>query len=72
VVVLSACETSLEVKNWGGVFGLHRAFAQAGARSIVMSLWNASDVSTALLMRRFYESFIAGQLEPAALRGAEA
>ena len=36
-----------------------------------MSLWNVSDVSTALLMRRFYTNLVVGQTKAAALREAK-
>jgi len=57
LVVLSACETGA-IKSLGSeeFIGLGQSFLQAGARSIVVSLWRVEDESTCVLMRNFYEA----------------
>jgi CHAT domain-containing protein len=72
LVVLSACDTGRgEVKVGEGVFGLRRAFAIAGARTLVMSLWKVPDEATRMLMVRFYEELQAGRPRVDALRAAQ-
>ncbi|HEX6125029.1 MAG TPA: CHAT domain-containing tetratricopeptide repeat protein [Pyrinomonadaceae bacterium] len=73
LVVLSACQTGLgkEIKG-EGLVGLTRGFMYAGARRVVVSLWNVNDKATAELMQRFYRSMMRDDLTPAAaLRKAQ-
>jgi CHAT domain-containing protein len=72
VVVLSACETgSGRLQGQEGVMNLARAFLTAGARSVVASLWDVDDRSTATVMESFYEHLKAGSTVNEALRLAQ-
>jgi CHAT domain-containing protein len=69
LVVLAACRSGLGEQLQGeGLVGLTRAFLGAGARSLVVSLWNVSDRSSAEFMRAFYRYLQEGRSAPAALR----
>jgi len=73
LVVLSACETGLGKEVRGeGIEGLTRGFMYAGARRVVVSLWNVNDKATASLMQRLYLGMLRGKKTPAAaLRAAQ-
>jgi CHAT domain-containing protein/tetratricopeptide (TPR) repeat protein len=72
LVVLSACQTGQgQLVAGEGVIGLSRAFFHAGARSVVVSLWNVSDSSTSQFMKSFYKNLFNGAGNAAALREAK-
>lgn len=73
LVVLSACETGLGKDVTGeGLEGLTRGFMYAGARRVVVSLWNVNDKATAALMQRLYNGMLRNNKTPAAaLRAAQ-
>jgi CHAT domain-containing protein len=55
LAVLSACQTALgRQAGWQGVQGLQRAFHEAGAKTLLASLWSVSDAATVVLMEEFY------------------
>jgi CHAT domain-containing protein len=73
LIVLSACETG-RAESLGGdeMAGLAMALLQAGARSVLASLWPVSGCATATLMSSFYEAWQRGSDKAAALAHAMA
>ena len=65
LVVMSACETGLVEPGdlADESMGLPAGFLQAGVPSVVSSLWAVDDISTALLMIRFYHFLLKGDAD---------
>jgi CHAT domain-containing protein len=72
LVVLSACQTGRgRLLSGEGIIGLSRAFLYAGARAVVVSYWNVSDISTSHLMENLYRHLTAGRDNASALRATK-
>ncbi|MCP4351665.1 MAG: CHAT domain-containing protein [Desulfobacterales bacterium] len=73
MATLSACETGIPgVQLPDEVVNLASGLLQAGAAGVVSSLWLVSDLSTMMLMTRFYDNWREKKLEPVeALRQAQ-
>jgi len=70
-VVLSACDGAGTEVPGEGLLGLARAFLEAGARSVVASLWSVDDEATGSLMEAYYAALGEGAGAPEALRRAQ-
>jgi len=72
LVVLSACETGYGKFEQGeGVMSLARSFMYAGVPSLLVSLWQVNDGSTAIIMKSFYKNLEVGQSKDLALTNAK-
>jgi CHAT domain-containing protein len=72
LVTLSACETGIgRLQGEEGIMNLARSFLVAGAKSVVASLWDADDRSTATLMAHFYKHIASGDTVTDSLRKAQ-
>jgi CHAT domain-containing protein/predicted negative regulator of RcsB-dependent stress response len=71
LITLSGCSTGLNVVAAGDeLMGLARGLLHAGAQSLVLSLWDVHDKSTAEFMRAFYRGLQQGKSKAKALQGA--
>jgi CHAT domain-containing protein len=72
LAVLSACNTgSGKLEKGEGIISLARGFFYAGIPSVVMTLWEIEDHSSADLMARFYENLKLGLPNDIALQRAK-
>jgi CHAT domain-containing protein/tetratricopeptide (TPR) repeat protein len=69
LVVLSSCRSGLgKIDEAEGILGMQKAFFEAGANSIVVSLWDVNDEYTSYFMKDFYNYLSEGYDKPEALR----
>ena len=71
LVTLSACDTGVGPIGEAGVNNLVNAFIQAGADSVVSTLWELEDHSTERLMTDFYSQLAGHKRKVDALRSAQ-
>jgi CHAT domain-containing protein len=72
MAVLSACNTGCgKLRRGEGMMALARGFLYAGVPSMVISLWNVNDGSTAEIMKRFYHYLYLGLEKETALQKAK-
>lgn len=58
LIYLSACETGIgELKKGEGMISLARAFAYAGASSIITTLWKVEDMASSEIGQEFYQNW---------------
>jgi CHAT domain-containing protein len=70
-ITLSGGSTGVNIVAAGDeLIGLMRGLLSAGARSLLVSLWDVHDNSTAMFMRSFYGNFFTGLDRASALRRA--
>ncbi len=71
LVTLSACDTGVGPVGEEGVENIVNAFIEAGAQSVVSTLWELQDHSTAKLMANFYAHIGRHEGKAEALRQAQ-
>jgi CHAT domain-containing protein/tetratricopeptide (TPR) repeat protein len=74
LVTLSGCETGItDIRHSPDEYlGMPAGFLQAGAPAVVSTLWEVIDLSTMLVMKRFYQLHLRDGLDlPEALRQAQ-
>jgi CHAT domain-containing protein len=71
LVTLSACNTGVGPVGESGVSNVAGAFVEAGAESVVSTLWELEDHSTSRLMQAFYGHLAKHEEKADALRAAQ-
>ncbi|MFT5890989.1 MAG: CHAT domain-containing protein [Dokdonia sp.] len=72
LVVLNACKTlSGEFQKGEGVFNLMRGFTNAGAKSVIGSLWDINEKSSLEITTQFYSNLKQGNRKSEALQKAK-
>lgn len=71
LVVLSACQTNLGTITQDGVFNLPRGLKKAGAKTLLVSLWEVNDEATQKLMTIFFANIKNGMSKYEALHYAQ-
>ena len=70
MVVLSCCHSAQGKIKAEGAVGIARGFLAAGARCVLVALWEIDDQVTLELMKYFYEQLVAGNKASKALNHA--
>jgi CHAT domain-containing protein len=71
LIALSGCATGLHVTARGDeLLGLQRGLLYAGAKSLLLTMWEVHDQSTAQFMRMFYKGLLEGADKAKALQSA--
>lgn len=71
LAVLNGCTTALGMESGGALIAFQSALLIAGARRLLVSLWQLKDDVTAAAMTHFYRYLTAGDAPPEALRAAQ-
>lgn len=71
LVVLGACRSAVGPETGDGLTGLTRGFFAAGVPSVVASLWDVPDETTARLQPAFYRQWLRSASPSEALRTAQ-
>jgi CHAT domain-containing protein len=72
LITLSACQTAKEANADGQeISGLAYVLERAGAKSVIASLWNAEDNTSAEIMTQFYQNLKNGMTKSEAMQKAK-